>query len=411
MRILLITQILPYPPDSGPRVKTWHVLRHLAERGHAVTLASFVRQQERKHLPALQSSCTEILAVPLRRSRLADLGHWLRSLISGRPFLVERDRSRAMLRAITQAAGKGGFDVVHADQLTMSQYLAAANGDHPVLKVFDAHNATWKILERMRSTAAWWLRGPLALEARRVRRYEGDVVRRCDTTLAVTDGDRQALLEATAVQQQEPVDPRRVRVIPIAVDTHASAAVTRRAGSNMILALGTLHYAPNAQGIRWFLQQVLPLVRESRPDARLTIVGPNPPRDFVSAAQEDPRGIRVTGYVEDLLPWWQEAALAVVPVLSGSGMRVRILEALSRGVPVVTTTIGMEGIEAQDGVHLLVADDPAEFARAVIRLLDDPQLQGRLAANGRKLAVERYDWRSVLTALDAVYQTAAAQRP
>lgn len=409
MRILLITQILPYPPDAGPRVKTWHVLRHLAGRGHAVTLASFVRPEEQRYLPALGGICAEVLALPIRRSRVADLGHWLRGLGSGRPFLVERDRSPAMQRAIHEAGRKGSFDIVHADQITMCQYWPFEDGRGPgPLRVFDAHNATWKILERSRPNVARWLRGPLALETGRLRRYEGAVVRGYDRTLAVTELDRQALLEAARDGGARRVDPDRVSVIPIAVDTDGSAPVTRRPGSCTILTLGTLHYAPNAEGIRWFLERVFPLVRAMMPEARLTIVGRNPPRDFVRQAEADPQSIRVTGYVEDLVPYWQEAAVAVVPVLSGSGMRVRILEGLSRGVPLVTTTVGLEGIEAQDNVHLLVEDDPAKFAAAVVRLLGDPLLQARLAANGRQLAVNRYDWRVVLRALDDLYESPRA---
>ncbi len=409
MRILLLTQILPYPPDAGPRVKTWHVLRHLAARGHAVTLATFVRPEEERHLPALEGVCAQVLPIRMRRSRIADLGHWVRAMVSGRPFLVERDRSPAMLRAIAEADCHGGFEAIHADQVTMCQYGPMIDGRGPgPLRIFDAHNATWKILERIRPNAPLWQRGPLAIEAGRVRRYEGAAVRSYDRTLAVTEIDRQALLEAARDAPGRTVDDDRVRVIPIAVDTEACAPVTRRPAGPAILTLGTLHYAPNAEGIRWFLREVFPRIRAALPEARLTIVGRNPPRDFVRQAQAEPQALQVTGYVDDLAPYWEAASLVVVPVLSGSGMRVRILEALSRAVPLVTTRVGLEGIDAQDGEHLLVADEPADFAAAVIRLLGDPALQAQLAANGRRLAVERYDWHAVLRGLDAIYE---APRP
>ncbi len=225
----------------------------------------------------------------------------------------------------------------------------------------------------MRQTAPWYLKPVAGIEAQRVKRYEAMLVRDFEHTLAVTTIDEKDLL--TAVREMAPGLEQdcagKITVIPIAVDTGKLAPIQRQPGSRNILTLGTLHYPPNADGIRWFATEVFPLITRQLPDVTLTIVGKNPPADFIQMAAENPGRITVTGYVPELKPQLEQAALMVIPVRAGSGMRVRILEALAQAMPLVTTTIGLEGIDAQPGEEVLVADTAQDFAAEVIRLMDD----------------------------------------
>lgn len=405
MHILFLCQLIPYPPDAGPKVKTWQVLRYLSGQGHRVTLVSFSRPGDEEFLPVVRQVCDQVYPVPIRRSRITDGLYWLRSLFSGRPFLVERDDQAEMRRTVASLLKRERFDVIHADQLTMAQFaLAAREGHHhqPFL-IFDAHNAVWTIVERMRQNSPYLLRGILALEARWVKQYEGELVRRFDRTLAVTALDREALQEAVAWDGKDARAGEKIAVIPIAVDTDQLAPITRHPHSTNVMTLGTLHYPPNADGIRWFAREVFPLIRQARPEITLTIVGKNPPADFRQMAAQSGGAVTVTGYVPDLVPYMEQCALMVIPVRAGGGMRVRILEAFARAVPVVTTTIGLEGIDAVAGRDVLVEDTPEGFARAVLRLLDDPGLQQQFGANGRKLAESVYDGQVVLEKLASVY--------
>jgi polysaccharide biosynthesis protein PslH len=415
MEILFLTQIVPYPPDAGPKVKTWHVLRYLAGRGHNVTLATFVRPEEEKYLQDLRQVCTSIHTVPIRRSRLADVGYWLKSNLSGDPFLIERDNLEDMRTLVAMLVKTHPFQVIHTDQLTMTQFALPyarmgdggeiGNGQPQPVLVFDAHNAVWTIVERMRETAPAVLRPVAALEAGRIKRYEGKITRCFDHTLAVTEPDRQALLQAvaaTGVRDGAKKTPS-ITVVPIAVDVEQIQPVKRPEGSLNIVTLGTLHYPPNADGIRWFMNEVFPLIRRENPAVTLTVIGKNPPADFLQAAHQHPGRIQVTGYVPDLTPYMEKAALMVVAVRAGGGMRVRILEAFARAMPVITTTIGLEGIDARPGEDVLVADTAESFAQATISLLEDKVLQAKLAGNGRRLAETRYDWQVVLGKMDEIY--------
>lgn len=404
MNILFLTQILPYPPNSGPKVKTWHVLKYLSQSGHKITLASFVRPEELPYIEDVKQVCASVHAVPIRRSRISDIGYFLRSQVTGRPFLVERDDIVEMRSLVDRIVTLGDIDAIHADQLTMTQfalpYTKSLNGK-PVL-VFDAHNAVWTITERMKQSSPFYLRLPLMLETKRIKKYEGRIIRDFSATLAVTELDRQALM--SALDKKGPATTVPITVIPIAVDTHNIRPVTRRSGSLNLLTMGTLYYPPNADGIRWFVEEVFPLIRSKVTGATLTIIGKNPPKDFLKLAEEKNNGIVVTGFVPELDPYFAESGLTVIPVRAGGGMRVRILEAFARAMPVVTTTVGLEGIQAQPGRDVLVADSSEDFASAVIRLLNNEELQDQLSTNGRHLVETKYDWQVTLKDLEKVYQ-------
>jgi len=408
MKILFLTQIVPFPPDAGPKVKTYHVLRALINQGYSVTLVSFVRPEEETHVPALEKICKEVHAVPIRRSRLADIGYMLRSYLTGRPFLIERDDLSPMQDTVNRLLQDGDFHFIHADQLTMVQFAVRGAAVFPGKKpkvIFDAHNAVWTIVERMQENDRWFLKPVLGVEAKRVKRYEGELLKTVDHVLAVTDVDRAGLEEAlnfSNVKKGDRIAP--ITIVPIAVDTKQLQPIERKPASKNIITLGTLHYPPNADGIRWFFNEVFPLVRKRIPDVTLTIIGKNPPQDFLDAAARYPEAIEITGYVPELPPYLEQSAVMVVPVRAGGGMRVRILEAFAYAMPVVTTTIGLEGIKAELEEDVLVADTAENFADRVCDLLENIPLQEKLSANGRKLAQTKYDWQVILSGMMAIYE-------
>jgi glycosyltransferase involved in cell wall biosynthesis len=412
LKILLLTQIVPYPPDSGPKVKTFHVLRYLAENGHRLTLVSFVRKHEERYLQDLKQYCAETYSAPIYRSRRADLTALAQSLRSGLPFLVTRDAHLEMQQLVCRLT-RQPFDIIHADQLTMAQFAlqfrgsSRANCHSSPSLVFDAHNAVYEIVKRAGMTAPHVLRPVMTLEAGRIKHYEGRLIHEFDHTLAVSQVDRRALLQAaesakTSVRRKT---PPQISVIPIAVDSDRLRPINRAEHSQDILSISTLFYPPNADGLRWFLNQVFPVVRHQVPDAKLAVVGPRPPRDILEFGRRNSECVRVSGYVSDLQPYLERAGLIIVPVRAASGMRVRILEALARGIPVVTTTTGLEGIDAVNREHLLVADEPEGFAEAVVTLLKNPTLGEQMARNGRRLVEDKYDWQRVLPKLEAVYES------
>jgi glycosyltransferase involved in cell wall biosynthesis len=393
MKVFLLTQVLPYPPDSGPKVKTWNVLKYLAQH-HEVTLVSFVRGDQSEHARHLERYCQAVYTVSMERGAIRDAWHIGRSFLIGQPFMMLRDDRKAMRDLIGRLSAECHFDVVHADQLNMAQYAVRVPR---ACKVLDAHNALWLLYKRLAATMRpglkKWL---LEREWRLLKRYEGRVVRSFDAVLAVTEEDKVALLEAASVE-------RKITVIPIAVDTEEIRPVARRPEANHILHIGTMYWPPNIDGIWWFLHEVYPLIRRQRPDVVFDVVGSRPPRRL-RALSGDGTGVNVTGYVVDPTPYLEQAGVFIVPLRAGGGMRVKILNALAQGLPVVSTTLGAEGIAVTDDEHLLLAEQAVDFAAAVLRLLEEPALAARLGINGRRLAKEVYDYRVACCPLDRVYR-------
>jgi glycosyltransferase involved in cell wall biosynthesis len=308
--------------------------------------------------------------------------------------MMVRDRRAAMRALVRRLAATESFDVVHADQLNMAQYALQVPGARHIL---DAHNALWVLYGRLATQMRW---GPQRLMLERdwrlLRRYEGRVVMDMDGVLAVSDEDRGALLSAAR-------HLRDVTVIPIAVDTDELTPVERLPEADHLLHIGTMYWPPNIDGINWFLDEILPEIVRKRPGTVFDIVGARPPEALLARAQED-HHLTVPGYVEDTLPYLRAAGVFLVPLRAGGGMRVKILNALAQGMPIVSTTLGAEGIAVRNGEHLLLADEPADFAAAVLRLLRNPGLAARLGAAGRRLVEERYDYRVACAPIVALYE-------
>ncbi len=393
MRILVLAQVLPYPPDSGPKVKTYGSVRALAA-AHNVTVLAFSRSEaddEHARQLAAQCGCT-VHTVPLRRGRRRDLLAAGYALLTGQSFILARDRRRGMHRMVHRLLHNQPFDVIHVDQLNMAQYVPQWVGAQVI---FDAHNAVWTITDRMaaheRSTPR---RIALRLEAHRICRAERQICERANIVLTTTVED-QAALRATGARRFHG------EIIPIGVEVPAEPP--NRGTAPMLLHIGTMFYPPNADAVRWFVAEVFSRIRAVMPDARFVVVGARPPADI--AALHDPAsGIEVRGYVPDIAPLLAEAAATVVPTRAGSGMRVKILEAMAMGLPVVSTTVGAEGIAVIPGTHLLIADDAPAFADAAVRLLTDPALRAQLRAQAYALAATRYDWRVTGTELCSLYE-------
>lgn len=411
MRILFLTQVLPYPLDAGPKVRAYYVLRYLSQR-HEITLISFSRPTDSEEAVLhLTEFCTHVHTVPMHRSRRRDLQHLAGSVVTHQPFLITRDRVPAMSDKLFAVVERDGpFDAIHSDQLWMAQYALKVRGNvgngRPPLTVLDQHNAVYLIPQRLADIEPNPLkRMLLQLESRKLAQYETNICRRFDRVVWVTQEDYEV------VQFQPDIgcvhEVTRTAVIPICTDPATASAVNRTTNPRRVTFLGGLHYPPNAQGILWFATNVFPSIVEQVPDALLTVIGKQPPEGLMHLGI-DCRNLDVAGYVTDIRPYLEETTAFIVPLHAGGGMRVKILDAWTWGVPVVSTTVGAEGIKACSSRDILIADDPQDFAKAVVNLFRDPGLSQRIALAGRKAVIEQYDWRTRYASWDAIYHSDTA---
>lgn len=409
-RILFLTQILPYPLNAGARVRAYHMLRHLSGR-HDVTLVSFTRADDTAEaVEHLRGICRAVYTVPMRRALWRNVRAGVVGLAKGQPIVIVRDDIAEMQGLIRRLAAQRAFDVVHADQLSMSAYGLQAAREGGSRSLLDEHNAVFLLTDRMAADERGWLRRVIMKrEARAFAHYERLTCQAYDAVLTVTSEDREQLLSLYSPTQRVAM-AEKFTVVPISVDPDAVRPVPRRAeGPPTILHVGTMFWPPNVTGVMWFANEVLPLILQRRPDARFVIVGKTPPPEVQALAAHP--NISVTGYVADLAPYLADADAFVVPLHAGGGMRVKILDAWLWGLPVVSTPIGAEGIELQHGENILLASDASSFAESVVRLLDNGRLNQHLRTAGRAWVEATYSWRAVYERVDQVYTRLLATTP
>jgi glycosyltransferase involved in cell wall biosynthesis len=397
MKVLYLVPIVPYPPDGGAKIHLYNKLRYLGER-HEVHFVCFCRPGESKHLEALQPYCRRIYAIPLQRSNLQNVYHLGLSMLVNRPFKIVRDFVPAMQAKVQHLLTTERFDIVHVDEQVMAQHVL--NSNHPA-RLLDKHNTMWLQYRRMwEAERSWWKRAILNREWRRLREYEGTTCALFDRLLVLSEQDKAALEAAMGDGHSTRID-----VMSIATDT-SLPPIVRKEGSKNILSVGSMFFLPNVQATLWFAEEVFPFVKKRVPEAQFHVIGARPPKQVRNLAQKEP-GIRAIGYAKELHPYVEDSALMVVPLRSGGGMRWKILNAFVQGIPVVSTAIGCEGFDLLPGKHLLVADEPRDFAEAVCHLLQDSAFAQELADNARSLVERKYDWRIVYRHLDEIYQQLA----
>jgi glycosyltransferase involved in cell wall biosynthesis len=368
-----------------------------------VTLATFVRDSDTAEAQAhVAQYCEQVVMVPMPRSRWRDTLAFGASLAQGQPFLVTRDHVQAMHTAVRALAADHAFDHIHADQLWMAPYAlsaqAAARGQRP-LTILDQHNAVHLIPGRMAASARNPLRRLLLQrEAALLARYEAGMCRAFDRVVTVSEQDREALLTLSPTQP-----PKISAVIPICVSANGHAATRMPSAGANVLFLGGMHWPPNADGVRWFVREVWPAIRAELPAAQFWAIGRQPPPELHGNELASRAGVHAAGFVSNLREHWEQANVFVVPLLAGGGMRVKILNAWQRGLPVISTRVGAEGLQVTEGENILLADTPAAFAQATLRLLNDPALAQRLGQAGPETIRRHYDWHTVYAAWDSVY--------
>lgn len=394
MKILFISRRFPHAAVTGGHVIVHQRLRRLAQRGHEVGLACFGTESDRPSGDELRPLLCELQLVP-PPPRQTPLQRAARFLAASVPSHFYDCRSLQLMRCVGDMVERSRYDVVVAEFSAMGQYLYGNPYLPAVRKVISCHSSIAagyrKVAELRRFSPRGW-RSRLSLW-RGLEAYEQEMYRNVDRVLVLTAQERYGL--------QSLGPGLRVAVIPPGVDTtyfQPDPAVTP---TECVLFSGHYEVEDNRDAVRWFVSRTWPLVRARHPGLKFCIVGPGAREHFASLGRRDP-AIDVVGEVADLRPYLHKAKVFVCPVRLGSGLRVKLLEAMAAGVPVVTTMLGAEGIPLHPGDTGFLADRTDLMASYMDLLLGDEELRQRIARQARDLVAERFAWDHCIDLLENV---------
>jgi polysaccharide biosynthesis protein PslH len=396
MRILMISPWLPYPPTWGFGKRVYHLLEVLS-RTHQVTLLTYGDGRDADGIKALSTHCVAVHTVEAPKLRFGKRLGQLRSVASFKSFQRRTMYSLDMQRKLDELTSGDAFDVI---QVETSQ-LACFRFDRRSIVVVDEHNIEYELYYRMYQAESSPARRLFNwLEYYKFKREEiasWETMSGC-----VLTSER----EETIVNALRPRTP--TAVVPNAVDTECFEPGSTTVDPDAVVLTGLMKYRPNVDAAIYFVRDILPRIQAKRPKTVFYVVGAEPPPEVTRLASAN---VVVTGSVDDVRPYVHKAAVFVVPLRMGSGTRLKVLEGLSMGKPMVSTSIGCEGIDLVHGEHLLIADDADTFADAVLDLMTKPDVAARLGAHGRTLMLKRYRWEAATDDLVAFYERLRHEAP
>ncbi len=403
MRILYVTQIVPYPPHGGVLQRGFNLLRELGNR-HEVHLLAFHHRDELPPGEAVETSkrelgkfCRSVEYFDLwpKRSVLHRLFGYAVAALLPAPFSVLAHRNRMLSRRLAESCrGENAPDIVHLDTIALAPYARCCGGLPLVLA---HHNIESQLMKRRADFEGGWLqRRFVSREAAKLHRLESRVAGNFLTNITVSVGDAASLREICPGALCD--------VVPNGVDTRY---FTPRRGQETptLVFTGGMNMFANRDGVEWFVEQVWPAVKARVPAARFVAIGQHPGDRLLQAAARD-SAVEAPGFVKDVRPAVARAAVYVVPLRVGGGTRLKVLDAMAQGKAIVSTTLGAEGIDVRDGEHLLLADDASAFADRIVGLLNRPEERLRLGDAARERAESSYSWPTLGERLAAAYARA-----
>jgi polysaccharide biosynthesis protein PslH len=395
MKILLLSPWFPSPPFGGALIRVQETIRYLSRRHQVTLIAPISRRPEPQDLATLTDLCDTVVAVPVPETVHAVLSRLVRGLVRGLPFIQSLHRDRRMARTVRRLTSLNAYDIIHVEHSFMSPYLGSVSRQTRARTVLSMHNIESLRFRRELPTMRWGARRlALMTDSILFNSWEERSIRQFDGIATVSAGEQQWVVDHAP--------GARVAVVPNGVDTDYFSAAPPPASPRTIVFTGLMNYPPNVDAVVWFCDAILPSVVARNPEIRFVIVGDKPVPQVLALARRPQ--VDVTGRVPDVRPYLADCAALVVPVRSGAGTRLKILEAMAMERPVVSTVQGAEGLKTTHGLNILIGETPETLANHLCTLLESPGTRVRLGRAGRQLVEETYDWKACFQNLDALYE-------
>lgn len=400
MKILWAITHFLHPTNKGGQIRTLEMLRHL-HRWHEIHYVAFENPAEPEEVPKSSEYCTRAYPIPHRLPPRGSPAFTLQAawnLVNPLPLAVSRYQSSRMKKLITDLLQKEHFDRVVCDFLFTAPNI-------PSLKqtTLFQHNVETSIWDRhLENAGNAFQRAFFRTQRNRMAAYEGKICRESAHVVAVSAKDADGFRSRFGVTG--------VSQVPTGVDvtSFTPKSVARMERSADLVFVGSMDWLPNIDGCTYFVTKILPIIRQSKPDCKVAIVGRSPGKDILEMGQRD-ANIVVSGTVPDIRPYLWGSAIAIVPLRVGGGTRLKIYEAMAAKLPVISTTVGAEGLPVVHGKNILLADTPEDFAQQCINLLDSPDLRCQLAENAWNMVSSEYSWERAARIFEEILQKQAPQ--
>jgi len=385
--ILFLTHLYPYPADDGGRIVTYNTIKNFVEFGHRVYLCVFV-DQEKSELELDMPIDVEIIKVPISYRNTAKL--LLKNIFSKMSYNMQKYINDDMKHAIEEILNNKQIDIVYMDHLHMAYYSDIIRRRKGTTILLRQHNVESQIMERVYKKEGNLIKRLFLLyQFIKLRNYERNITGRFDRVYMITKEDQELMHK---------LNPEtNLALLPAGVDTEKYYPLPKSSQGNepIITFLGSLSWYPNIDGLRWFVNNVFPKVIKGIPNVKLYIVGKDPSSELLKYKTSYPNNIVITGYVEDERPYIAQSDVFIVPLFIGGGMRIKILNALAMRMPVISTSIGAEGIDTTDGA-ICIADTAEHFLEQTLEIMRNKEVAERFAATGYELILRNYDNRNIL---------------
>ncbi len=390
MKLLMLTPYLPYPLLTGGQTRSYNLIKRLSSLGHEITLFSLVKNDtERRHVGELQKYCKEV-QVFRRSEKPWTVKNILRTGFSFFPFLVVRNWAKGEKNAIEKKIKEEKFDLIHAETFYVMPHIPKTS--IPILLV----EQTIEYLVYRHFVDGFKLlpiKPFLYVDVIKMKFWELRYWKMASKVVAMSDEDKKTMLRE--------LNGLDVDIVPNGVDSNFFAKrVSDKSKEPIILYLGNFTWLQNREAVEVLMQKVWPKIKIGLPQAKLWIVGKDAKSFFSDFVSSDVEVMEV----DDVRKVYQKASVLVAPIYGGGGTRYKNFEAFASGLPVITTSIGIRGTEAEDGVEVIIRDDPADIAKAVIDLLTNKKRYQEIAEKAKKMVREKYDWDPIAKKLSSIYE-------
>jgi len=401
MKILFICKEFPHSKVIGGPIIIYNRLKYFS-KNHTVSLAAFFKEEEKKYISSVEPFCHDLQLVPLPPKRSALKASWDFFMSSVPHYFLRVHGSRRMAETIAGMVRKDRYDFVIAEYSVMGQFLYRNTLLPPVRRVISVHECYYLARHKAyRHSQLGFEKLKEAINLKGLKKYEFNMYKNADKVLTLTPQGKEELLK---------IDPELdIAVVPHGVDTNDFSFSEPKEKKKSIVFVGNYLHYPNVDAVLFFFNEIWPLLKSRLPEVKFIVVGQAPPPEIQSLSQDE--AITVTGRVDDVRPFLKKGRVFICPVRLGGGFRGKILEAMAIGRPVVSTTLGAEGVPAQQRENIILADKPEEFAQGILDIMTDDTLFEKIRRNARKLVEEKYAWEKGVEIMEGVLEKMLKETP